>query len=160
MEEESEKRDDIKIEGDVATWDISAVGNIKGTYLGTFKFRCFLTPLQQIAAGREERALVGENFSFAPEHEKFLAYALTQLKYRIISAPPFWSSANPNANMPGDLPDGEIVSLILGAAIDSELKYKNEIKARKEAAIDRAKKANDAIIEAQKLEEELHGERD
>jgi hypothetical protein len=157
---EKDERPDIKIEGDVATWDISAVGNIKGTYLGTFKFRCFLTPLQQIAAGREERALVGENFSFAPEHERFMAYALTQLKYRVVSAPPFWSSANPNGLLAGDLPDTEIVSLVLGSAIDAEVKYKNEIKYRKEAAIERAKKANDAIVEANKVEEELNGERE
>jgi hypothetical protein len=158
--DEADKRDDIKIEGDVATWDISAVGNIKGTYIGTFKFRCFLTPLQQISAGREERALVGENFAFAPEHERFMAYALTQLKYRILSAPPFWASANPNGNIQGDLPDTEIVSLVLGSAIDAEVKYKNEIKYRKEAAIERAKKANDTIIAAQREEAELNGERD
>jgi len=158
--EEADKRDDIKIEGDIATWEISAVGNIKGTYIGTFRFRCFLTPLQQIAAGREERALIGENFAFAADHEKFLAYALTQLKYRVISAPPFWGSSNPNANMPGDLPDPEIVSLVLGSAIDAEVKYKNEIKYRKEAAIERAKKANDTIIAANKEEAELNGERD
>jgi hypothetical protein len=158
--DEADKRDDIKIEGDRATWEISAVGNIKGTYLGTFVFRCFLTPLQQIAAGREERALIGENFAFAPDHEKFLAYALTQLKYRIVSSPPFWASANPNGNMSGDLPDPEIVSLVLGSAIDAEVKYKNEIKYRKEAAIERAKAANDAIIAANREEAELNGERD
>lgn len=157
--DEADKRDDIKIENDVATWDISAVGNIKGTYLGTFKFRCFLTPLQQIAAGREERALVGENIAFAPEHERFMAYALTQLKYRILSAPPFWASAT-SGSIAGDIPDTEIVSLVLGSAIDAEVKYKNEIKYRKEAAIERAKKASDTIIAAQREEAELNGERD
>jgi len=159
MADEADKRDDLKIEGDKATWDMSAIGNIRGTYMGTFVFRCFLTPLMQIAAGREERALIGENFAFAADHEKFMAYALTQLKYRIISAPPFWSSAA-NGSIQGDLADAEIVSLVLGAAIDSELKYKNEIKLRKESAIERAKKANDAIVMAQKEEEELNGERE
>src|SRR5665213_1148730 len=157
---EKDERPDIKLDGDKATWDISAVGNIRGTYLGTFVFRCFLTPLQQLAAGREERALVGEQFAFASEHERFIAYALAQLKYRIISAPPFWTSANPSGNMAGDLADTEIVSLVLGSSIDAELKYKSDIKLRKEMAIERAKKANDAIVEANKIEEELNGDRD
>lgn len=154
-----EERPDIKIEGDVATWEMSAVGNIKGTYFGTFRFRCYLDPMQQIAAGREERQLIGENFSFAPDHEKFLAYALTQLKYRVISSPPFWASTNPGG-MPGNLPDGEIVSLVLGAAIDAEVKYKAEIKKRKEDAIERAKKASDAIVTQQKEEDEANKELD
>ena len=149
----AEDRDDIKIEGNVATWEINTVGSIMGTYIGTFRFRCFLSPLQQIAAGREERELIGVNMSLAPEHEKFLAYALTQLKYRIISAPPFWASANVN-NLQGDIPDEEIISVILSAAIDAEAKYKSDIRKRKEEAIQRAKKASEAILKAEITERE------
>lgn len=148
------EREDIKIDGSVASWEINTTGSIMGTYIGTFRFRCFLTPLQQIAAGREERELIGVNMSLAPEHEKFMAYALTQLKYRVISAPPFWASANPNGNMSGDIPDEEVINLILSAAIDAEVKYKNELKKRKEEAIKRAKSASEQIIKAEMEEKE------
>lgn len=154
----AEDRNDIKIDGTVATWEINTTGSINGTYIGTFRFRCFLTPLQQIAAGREERELIGVNMSLAPEHEKFLAFALTQLKYRVISSPPFWASANPNGNMSGDIPDEEVINMILSAAIDSEAKYKNELKSRKEEAIKRAKTASEAIVKAELEEKEENDE--
>ena len=141
-----ETRPDIKLEGSTATWDIRLEGNINGTYLGTFRFRCYLTPMQQIAAGREERDLLGPNLSLATEHERFLAYALSQLKYRIISAPPFWATDNA---MPGDLADEEVVAAVMDAAVHAEIKYKESLKSRKEQAINRAKQMAE-LIEADK----------
>ena len=142
-----DNRPDLKIDGNIATWEINTVGNIMGLYTGTFRFRCFLTPLMQIAAGKEERELIGPNMALANEHERFLCYALTQLKYRILSAPPFWASAS-YGNMQGDLADESVVSTILSAAIDSEAKFKAQIKERKEEAIKRARDAADAITKA------------
>lgn len=135
----SEDRSDIKLDGSTALWEMKADGVIHGTYMGTFRFRCYLSPLQQIAAGREERELLGTNIALAPEHERFLAYALSQLKYRVITAPPFWSSANPNGNLAGDVADEEIVSAVLDAAINAEVMYKKELKKRRDSAIERAK---------------------
>lgn len=140
-----DNRPDIRIENNVATWEINAVGDILGLYTGTFRFRCFLTPLMQISAGKEERELMGPNLALANEHERFLAYSLTQLKYRIISAPPFWSSANTFGGLAGDVPDESVINLVLSAAIDAEVKYKAEIKERKEEAVKRARKAAEAI---------------
>lgn len=149
----SEERTDIKFEGNTAVWECNMHGSVNGTYIGTFRFRCFLTPLQQIAAGKEHRELLGSNISLAPEHEKFLAFALSQLKQRIISSPPFWGSANPNGTMEGDIPDEEVVSAILDAAIGAEVKYKVELKKRKEDAIKRAKSVGERI-EKQKTEDD------
>lgn len=151
------ENDDIKIAGDIANWEMRMEGNVSGTYVGLFKFRCFLTPLQTIAAGKEQRELLGTNMALATEHEAFLAYALTQLKQRIIQAPPFWASEGKSVN--GDLPDENIIEAVLDAAIRSELKYKDEKKKRKEESLARSQKTIDAIHEAQKKElEELTGE--
>ncbi len=149
-----EKKYDIRIDGNVATWELNKVGAINGTYIGTFKFRCYLTPMQKIAAGKEERDLLGSNIALAPEHERFMAYSLTQLKYRIIQSPPFWTSAN-TSSMEGDLPDEEIISEILDAAISAEIQYKKELKEKKEKAIERAKSSAEAI---EKEEEGLANE--
>ena len=146
------ENDDIKIEGDLATWSMRMEGALSGTYVGTFKFRCFLTPLQQIAAGKEQRELLGSSMALATEHEQFLAYALTQLRQRITLAPPFWASSNSNATLPGDLPDENIVEAVLDAAIRSEIKYKEEKKKKKEESLSVADKVISKIEADRKKE--------
>lgn len=143
------ENEDIRIEGDIATWEMRKEGDISGTYVGVFKFRCYLTPLQNIAAGREQRELLGSNMALATEHDAFLAYALTQLRQRIVQAPPFWSSAGVNKTHDGDIADEDILQLILDAAIRAEIKYKADRKKRKEEAIERANR----FIEAKKAQE-------
>lgn len=152
MAEES-KNEDIRIDGDVATWEMNMVGAIKGTYIGTFRFRCYLTPLQQIQAGKEQRALLGENMALAPQHESFLAYALTQLKHRILSSPPFWASANPGKSLEGDLPDEDVIEAILDASVRAEIMYKDGLKKRKDEALGRANTGINALEEKRKKEE-------
>ncbi len=145
---------DIKIEGTQAVWDLRMEGPIKGTYSGTFRFRCFLTPIQSIAAGREYRELLGANMALAMEHESALAWALCQLKYRVISAPPFWGSENPEGGISGNLSDELVITEVLNAAIASENKYMEQIKKRKEEAIIRAKRASEAILEQKEEKKE------
>jgi hypothetical protein len=147
--------EDIRIEGDIATWEMRKEGDIAGTYVGVFKFRCYLTPLQNIMAGREQRELLGSNMALATEHEAFLAYALTQLRQRIVQAPPFWSSAGVNKSHEGDIADEDILQSILDAAIRAELKYKAERKKRKEEAIERANRFIQAKKEQEKKDSEL-----
>lgn len=152
-EELALKRSDILIEGSNATWQMRMEGLINGTYTGGFRFRCYLSPTQQIAANREYREILGVNPSFASEHESFLAYALTQLKYRIISAPPFWASQNPSA-LAGDIADENIISAVLDAALTAELKYKASIKSKKDTAIERAKTSTQNLMDAEELNDD------
>lgn len=156
----AEQKEDLKIENGVATWEMRMDGTVAGTYVGVFKFRCYLTPTQRIAAGTEQRALLGSNMALADVHESFLAYALTQLKQRIVSAPPFWTSANPTSSLPGDIPDEEIIEAVLDAAIRAELLYKQQLKDKKEASLVRANKGVEIIEEKQKDEEEDLNEED
>lgn len=137
-------RSDISIENDVATWTIKDEGAILGTYHGTFKFRCYLTPVQQLNAGRDARAALGENSILADQHETFLAFALSQLKQRVISAPPFWYGDD--SKVPGDIPDEDILTKILDAAINAEVKYKVQLKDRKRLALEKARKAAEAML--------------
>lgn len=138
------KKSDIVIEGTTASWHIHIEGDVSGTFNGTFRFKCFLSPTERIAANREMRALLGEHPMLTPEHESFLAYALTQLKYRIISAPPFWKSTE--SGWHGDIPDSNVISEVLNAAIETEVKYKEELNKRKLEHLERAKKAAEAIL--------------
>jgi len=145
-----EERPDIKIEGNTATWEMRAEGSISGTYAGVFKFRCFLTPTQIIAAGRDYREMLGSNMALATENESMLAWALSQLKQRVISGPPFWKSQNENGRIDGDIPDVEIITVIVNAAVDAENKYKNMLKKRKEEALERAKTVGEMLLNEKK----------
>jgi hypothetical protein len=142
----SDDRKDIKLDGTQAVWEMRTEGAIYGTYAGTFRFRCFLTPLQTLAAGREYRTLLGENIAVAFQHESKLAWALAQLKYRVISAPPFWASQSTENGMAGDIADEEVITEVINAAMDAEVKYRNFLKKRKDDAIERAKKMGDALM--------------
>jgi len=146
QEEKSLERSDLIIEGNTATWHMRLEGDIHGTYVGAFRFKCYLSPLQQIAADRERRELLGPQPFAASEHESFLAYALTQLKYRIITAPPFWASANP-AELAGDIADENIIGAVLDAALGAEMKYKSQLKKKKLDAIERSKSAVEKLME-------------
>lgn len=144
-------RKDITIEdNDTATWTLSAIGDMRAsTYIGKFRFKCFLNPTDKIAANREYRELLGANPTLTPEHESLLAYALTQLKYRVVSAPPFWTQSVGSTSYAGDIPDENIITTVLNAAIDSEVKYKNTIKKRTEEALKRARLAAERQVKLQ-----------
>ena len=115
---------DILIDGSTATWDMGHInGRISGTYTGTFKFRCFLTPTQSLAAARDYRELLGPQLPMAPEHEKQLSFALTQLKYRVLKSPPFWTAPNADGEIAGNIPDLNVILAVLDAAITAEDKY-------------------------------------
>lgn len=146
-------RSDIIIEGNTATWSFRLDGDINGTYSGTFRFRCYLSPLQRIAADRERRELLGNHPEYASEHESFLAYSLTQLKYRILTAPPFWNSQNPGS-MGGDIADENIISAVIDAAVGAEIKYREQLKERKQQALDRGIGAVDQAMKGDDDDEE------
>lgn len=144
------KKIDLKFDGSTATWQLTETGAINGTYIGTFKFRCFLTPLQRIAANREYRELLGPSASIATDTESFLAFALTQLRYRIIEAPPFWMSEPDEKSgvvqMPGNLPDENIIASVLDAAIRAEQDYKLMKKQEQDEAVKRFRRAAEKAI--------------
>lgn len=148
------KRKDILIDNNTARWDIKSNGDIQGLYTGTFVFKCFLTPTEKLAAGREYRDLLGNNATLALKHEDNLAFTLSQLKYRVISGPPFWSSAIGINGILGDLPDEKVLDAIFEAALSSEFKYLATLQEKKEQAIEKAKKVAESIIEDKEEEDE------
>jgi hypothetical protein len=148
----NEERSDIKVENGLAMWEINRDGDISGLYRGMFTFRCYLDPISMIKANREYRDLIGPNYISAPEHETFLAYALTQLKYRVVKGPPFWSSTVEGSGFSGNIPDENIISEVLNAALDSEILYRKQLKDRKDTALDKAKKAAEAMLAEQRAE--------
>lgn len=147
-------RKDLVIENNLCRWDISCNGDVNGLYTGTFVFKCFLTPSEKLAAGRDYRELLGENAVLALKHEDNLAFVLSQLKYRIISAPPFWSSSIGLNGFQGDLPDEKVLDIIFEAALSAEFKYLALLQEKKEKALEKAKKVAENVAENKEKEEE------
>lgn len=151
------KRNDLSIEGNVCTWNIATHGDIQGLYTGNFKFKCYLTPSEKLAAGRAYRELLGSNAALAFKSEDNLAFALSQLRYRIISAPPFWNSAIGVDGQGGDIPDEKVLDAILEAAMSSELKYIAQLQNKKEQIIKKTKESAEKLLaqkEGEMAEEE------
>lgn len=110
---------DFKNNG-TAEFVIQMLGNKnQQTYLGKFKVKCALTPLDHINADKLNRELLGANLSMASDRAMNLAFALSQLKYRVIESPPFWQTAD----LPGNIEDDNIIFEVLNRAIEAEEKY-------------------------------------
>ena len=90
----------------------------------------------------------------ALQHDESLAFTLSQLKHRVISAPPFWNSAVGLSRILGDIPDENVLNEIFEAALSAEFKYLAEMQEKRDKALERGKKAAEAIIEAQDKEDE------
>lgn len=156
---EKEERPDIKIDGSIATWELKAEGAIAGTYTGLFKFKCFLTPMERIRAGREYRDILGPHLSLASEQESLTAWSLTQLKYRVLQSPPFWSSQN-SGDIDGNIADEDIIAKILDAAIGAEIKYKKILEGRRNEAIQRAKLAGEEVMGEKRVKKDDNEDED
>ena len=119
---------DLTLDGSTATWTMPPMqGEYQGTYMGTFRFKCYLTPMQSLAANKEYRELLGAHGANASEHDGQLSFALTQLKHRVISSPPFWEQPKQNGEMAGSIPDIGVILAVLDAAIRAEMAFKEKM---------------------------------
>lgn len=127
------KNNEITLEGSIATWKMPLTqGSLGGSYTGTFTFKTFLDPLTQLQAGRELRELIGSLGNQASEVEWSLAYALTQLKHRVLTSPPFWTSTQQSSGISGNVGDLNIIELVIAAAMLSEQMFKEKIEKDRE----------------------------
>jgi len=152
--DEKVKQSDITLENDVGVWNLIHHGGIAGSYLGQFKFRCFLTPMQTIEADKDFRDLLGPNASFAASNVENTAYALAQLRQRIVSAPPFWTEGAGRYGG-GGIKDQDVLEFVLEAAVVAEVKFRKELAVRHEAALDGIKKLMEKRREEEKVNQEF-----
>lgn len=156
--DEKIKDTDITIENGVASWDMIFHGAVGGSYMGNFKFRCFLTPMQLIEADRDFRELIGTNAQFAATNAENVAYALAQLKQRVLESPPFWRE-NAGRFGGGGIKDMDVLDLVLEAAVASEVKFRKELTQRHEESINRIKELMEKRKEQEKINQELADEK-
>jgi hypothetical protein len=142
-----EPKTDLNFNNDgTATYELNMDGDISGSYRGKFIFRCYLDPLSELAASRLFREIMGVNSQEMPETEKYLAWALAQLKYRIVKAPPFWRTEN--SIVDGNIFDKNVIMHVLDMATEAELLYRKNLKKKKEEALEKAQQAVQALHES------------
>jgi len=148
-----EEKDILLDSQGIATWEINMTAPIGGTYQGLFQFRTVLSPIQQIEADRDYRELLGTNASLVATHVDNLAYSLSQLRQRIIKAPPFWDDGA--SRFKGShIRDEDVIQAVYEASVIAETKFRNQIKEKHKASIERLK----ASIERQEEEDRLNAE--
>jgi hypothetical protein len=116
-----EDKIEIRIDGSKAYYEINSVGSdSKTTYMGEFCFKVFLSPLDVIVADRTYRDLIGSiNPHLANQDAINLAFALSQLKVRVLEYPDFFRQKPIN----GAHLDKNILVEILNAAYYAEQEY-------------------------------------
>ncbi len=139
---------DILLNGSLATWRMPMiVGDLGGTYTGTFEFRTFLDPLRQLQAGREYRELLGSLAIQAEDSESNLAFALVQLKHRIVKAPAFWSSTEAESGIAGNIGDMNVIAAVLDAALMAETMFKDKMAEERNKMLEKAIKTGEQTLE-------------
>lgn len=114
----------MTIKDGIATFQMNETGEITNeTYRGTFQVKCLLSPIGYMDADKLYRQLLGDHIAFASERARNAAFALSQLKYRIIRFPPFWG----NPQLPGgQIEDDNIVQYVFEESIKAEEKYREQ----------------------------------
>lgn len=141
-------RNDIAIVSNLATFSVNHEGALAGSYIGQFVFKCFLLPYERLSASKEKRDLLGEFGVAATAYEQNLALALSELKYRIVQAPPFWTQNN----MLGNIADSDLIFKVYEAAMDSQEMYLEQKEENKKKMLEILQKQADAILEKQRKE--------
>ena len=137
--------DDLSIDPNgTATFTINEEGQIQGDYRGTFTLRCYLSPLDSLAAGRQFRELIGQFGESAGEQDRYLAFCVSQLNRRVIKGPPWWNASD----VPGNIPDLNVLSLILDRSLTAEAVYKQRLTKMKQEALEKAQQAATALQES------------
>lgn len=116
---------DFRFDGSVAEFDYHGVGDrTNTTYMGVFRVKTIVSPMDMIRADRLYRELIGSiNPHMASKETQNFAFALSQLKVRILEAPDFYK----NNDLDGSHLDSNVLIDIINKAIDAEEDYKKQI---------------------------------
>jgi hypothetical protein len=146
---------EILITGNTAKWVLPlSQGEVLGSYSGAFEFKCYLTPTQMLEAGREYRSLLGNLPEYASEKEKNISFALVELKYRIIKSPPFWTATLQDSGYAGNIPDLNIIVMVLEKAMIAESMFQERLQKEKESLLDSTIRSAEALADKKNRGEE------
>lgn len=123
----------MKIEDSTGIFTISELDEeTNETYIGEFKVKLVLSPLDILSIDRDYRELVGTTNPFLATNDATnIAFALSQLKYRITSAPYFWEAKITNYRA------GHVPKKILYSVLDKTLELHDMFKKNRKEELDK-----------------------
>lgn len=148
---------DIRFEGSIALVDYQGIGERNNdTLMGVFKFKTVMTPIDHLKADRLYRELIGSvNPHLASQEAKNYAFALSQLKYRILESPSFFK----NDEIDGGHLDSNVLIELINLAIESEEEYQqhqdDKVKKMQEMLANRIKKK--VIVQEDEADDPIEG---
>jgi hypothetical protein len=119
--------EDIVLGSDgTASFGVNIKGSVTGsTYVGNFKVKCLLSPLEFIKSDKLYRELLGQYPDQAHSVARNNAFALSQLQFRVIECPPFWENREIGG---GHIEDSNVLTEVMELAITAEERYREERK--------------------------------
>jgi len=119
---------DFRFDGSIAEFDYQGIGErTQQTYLGTFRAKCIISPMDHIKADRLYRELLGTvNPHLASKETQNFAFALSQLKVRLVDFPDFFK----NKELNGSHLDSNVLIDIINKSIDAQEEYKEQLDER------------------------------
>jgi len=137
--------DNIKIDHYMGTATFFVNVNAKATkttYRGQFKVKCLLSALDYIKSDAYFRELLGKtNPEYANEYVTQLCYSLSQVKYRIMESPD-WFTESATGVVGGGVEDN-ILLYVLEECVKAEEQYRKDMDEKFEKAKGEVKKAID-----------------
>ena len=114
----------MRIEDNIGIYQINILDDESNeSYVGEFRVKCILSPLDLLAIDRDFRELLGPvNPIMASGDANNIAFALSQLRHRVLAYPPFWKGEVYDG---GHLPK-KVLYAILDASIEVQEKFKKE----------------------------------
>ena len=119
---------EFRFDGSVAEFDYQGIGSASNqTFMGSFRAKCVISPMDHIKADRLYRELLGQvNPHLASKETQNYAFALSQLKVRVLEMPDFFK----NRELDGSHLDSNILIDIVNKCIDAQEEYKEELDTR------------------------------
>jgi hypothetical protein len=151
---------DFRFNGSIAEFDFQGIGEKSNTsFMGTFKVKCVISPIDYLKADRLYRELIGPvNPHLASKDAQNYAFALSQLKFRMIESPDFFK----NKEIDGGHLDQNILIDLINLAVDAEHEFKkiqNEnVKKLQDMLANRIK--NKEIVKEEESEEPIEEDKE
>lgn len=113
---------EFRFDGSIAEVDFQGIGEKSNTsFMGVFRFKCVISPIDYLKTDRLYRELLGSiNPHLASKDAQNFAFALSQLKFRIVESPDFFK----NKEIDGGHLDKNILIDLINLAVDAEQEFK------------------------------------
>jgi hypothetical protein len=117
---------------------------------GYFKFQCLLEPMQVIGQDALYRDLIGPRPHEADRFAARLAFALAQLKFRVVEGPEWWRKGKDD--LWGTKCDFQVIQGVLDLSVEAEEIYLKRLSDSAEEARNAIGKKIDSGVLAEQLE--------